>query len=84
MTTNRLHIDRIIRSKRKSLSIQIDDQGRVIVRAPKTVADRYIEDLILKKRAWIEDKQRLAAERRKSRENRGFRDGDRYLYLGAY
>ena len=84
LTTNRLHIDRIIRSRRKSLSIQIDDQGRVIVRAPRTATDRYIEELISKKRTWIEKKQRLVAERHENREYRDFRDGDRYLYLGTY
>lgn len=84
LTTDRLHIDRIVRSRRKSFTIQIDEKGTLIVRAPTTASDRSIYELVAKKQAWIEQKLQLVTERRGNMRNRKFRDGDLYLYLGRW
>ena len=81
---NSSRIDRIIRSRRKSFTIQIDEEGRVIVRAPNNATDTYILELVSKKHSWIEKKQKLVTERQRCMPYRNFSDGDRYPYLGKY
>ena len=44
----------IIRSDRKTISIEINRENRVIVRAPKRIADESIQKFIKDKSAWIE------------------------------
>lgn len=44
----------IIRSKRKTLALEITPDLRVVVRAPMGIPGRTIEDFIRQKRNWIE------------------------------
>ena len=44
----------LIRSKRKSLSVQITPAGEVIVRSPMRMPKREIDAFLESKRAWIE------------------------------
>lgn len=84
MTKDQPHIDRIIRSRRKSFTIQIDEAGKLIVRAPRNATDRTIYEIVSKKRTWIEKKLHTARERSRRMQNRSFKEGDRYLYLGEW
>lgn len=43
----------IIRSNRKTISIQIDRNGEVVARAPYRVSDRQIRQFLLEKESWI-------------------------------
>ena len=43
----------LIRSNRKSISIQITAQG-VVVRAPRAATDSQVEHYVQSKRSWIE------------------------------
>ncbi|MBR6510374.1 MAG: M48 family metallopeptidase [Clostridia bacterium] len=43
----------VIRSGRKSIAIEIKDDGKVIIRAPFFVSDLKIEQLLMKKKNWI-------------------------------
>ena len=45
---------RIIRSTRKTISIQIESSGEIIVRAPLKMPAAEIEKLVEAKRSWIE------------------------------
>lgn len=45
------------RSRRRSLSIQVQDDGRVEVRAPLRLPQRQIDDFLIAKSAWIHRKQ---------------------------
>ena len=54
----------VIRSKRKSFSMQLKESG-LIVRAPLWANEREIEDFILKHRSWIEKQARKQAERKR-------------------
>ena len=47
----------VIYSNRKTLSIQIDDEGILIVKAPKNTSNRIIDAFINKNSKWIENKQ---------------------------
>ena len=43
----------IVRSRRKTADIVIERDGRVLVRAPQTIPDERIEDMVEAKRYWI-------------------------------
>lgn len=43
----------LIRSNRKTISLIINKEAQLIVRAPAQVSQKYIEDYILSKQSWI-------------------------------
>lgn len=47
---------KITKSKRKSISIKVTDDGLVVVRAPKRVSEAYINSFIKKSSKWIDKK----------------------------
>lgn len=49
----------IIRSKRRTLCLQVKRDGRVIVRAPLKTSEKLINDFVLKHTEWIKKKQNL-------------------------
>jgi len=51
----------IIRSQRKTVSIQIKPDGQVIVRCPKRMGNAEVRKLVESRRAWIEKKLTQAA-----------------------
>ena len=53
---------KVIRSGRKSISIQVDSRGQVTVRAPYRAPMEDIEQFVEKKRAWIEKHVKAAQE----------------------
>ena len=53
----------ILRSKRKTLSIELKEEG-LLVRAPKRMSNREIQAFILSKKDWIEKHQKIMEERR--------------------
>ena len=53
----------ILRTKRKTLSLELKEEG-LLVRAPKRMSDREIQDFILSKKDWIEKHQKIIEERR--------------------
>lgn len=54
----------IIKTKRKTISLEIQREGRVIVRAPLGITERELEDFIESHKSWIERKRRLLEERK--------------------
>lgn len=71
----------LIRSARKTLSIEVDREGKVLVRAPRRCPKRQIEEFLVKKEAWIQEKSVLQRERL-SRQEMGIvlTDQQRHLY----
>lgn len=59
---------KVIRSKRRTISIIVDKKGQVTVKAPSFATDKQIKGFIYEKKSWIEKKQGEAKEREK-REN---------------
>ena len=53
----------VVRSKRKTIAIQVKPDGKVLVRAPKWMRERDIESFVQEKRAWIEKHLMLVQER---------------------
>jgi predicted metal-dependent hydrolase len=72
----------LIRSKRKTLALQIDKQGVLIVRAPKCLSVIQIEKFIEQKSAWIIKKQSEIITRTRDFEPKNFEEGELFLYLG--
>jgi hypothetical protein len=68
----------IIKSKRKTLSIIIEDNGNVIVRAPKFLSDYEIKKFVFDKSDWIISKLLNI----KTIEEKKYIDGEKFLYLG--
>ena len=58
----------LIRSKRKTLSIEIQPNG-VIIRAPKWASRREIENFIIRKESWIKKHQQKIQARQSQVEN---------------
>ncbi len=56
-------IDEIIRSSRRTLGIEISPTAKLIVRAPKALAESEIHRFILEKKHWIEQHQERVLER---------------------
>jgi len=74
-----IKIDKIIRSKRKTLALVIKADATLVVRAPMRVPLHYINNFVGKNRHWIEEKQRQVGTPVKKKE---FVDGEEFLYLG--
>lgn len=58
----------LIRSARKSLALQVKEDGRVVVRAPLSMAARRIEFFVIDHWDWVEkQRQRLSRQRENAR-----------------
>lgn len=77
------HIDQLIRSKRKTVAIIVQRDGKVIVRAPLKASERQIRQLVESKIGWIlEKKAQAAAQEQPPALKKKFAAGERFLYLG--
>ncbi|WP_052446812.1 M48 family metallopeptidase [Candidatus Soleaferrea massiliensis] len=72
----------LIRSNRKTISIQINRDADVIVRAPKRAPAALIERFLREKEAWIAEKRTEMLRLKQAREDFDIRPGDSVLYLG--
>ena len=50
--------NKIIRSKRKTISITINEDAELVVRAPKKLSIEKIQDFIYEKEKWINKKKK--------------------------
>lgn len=57
---------RIIRSRRKTISIQIDEELQITVRAPLRMSDRAIGEFLRERSAWIEEHLQKMRDRREA------------------
>ncbi len=75
-------IDKIIRSKRKSIALVVQTDGQLIIRAPKRATKRQINALIKKHAAWIAKKQAEALEVQENFAPHRFVEGEEFYFLG--
>ncbi|NLG02795.1 MAG: M48 family metallopeptidase [Clostridia bacterium] len=59
---------KIIKSRRKNISLMIDKQGDLIIKAPTFVTNRELYDLVERKQDWVLKKQREVLEQVKARQ----------------
>lgn len=77
-----IKIDKLIRSRRKTIGLQITNDARLIVRAPFFASEKLIHKLICSKERWIIAKQDYFKQRRNKVLIRKFVPGEEYLFLG--
>lgn len=70
------------RSRRTTADIVIERDGRVVVRAPVSIPDERIEDLVETKRYWIYKNLAEWRDLNATRVLREYRNGEGFLYLG--
>ncbi len=74
---------KIIHSKRKTIALQINENAELIVRAPRYVSKRRINQFIQNKMDWIEKTIEKAEKRKKAiHSNNEFKDGKLIWFLG--
>lgn len=79
-----MEIKKVIRSKRKTISLQVSDDATLIVRAPFEVSEKIINRVILKHSNWIEKKKKEMQLRDVKFSKKEFVNGEGFLYLGNY
>jgi hypothetical protein len=73
----------IMRSaRRKTVGISIGPDNRVIVRAPFSLGERRIAEILAGKSAWIMKRMALNSERGLRMRPREYADGEEFLFLG--
>ncbi len=70
----------LIRSKRKTLSLQINNDAELIVRAPNRLSIKKIEQFIDKKSAWIDSKIHACSNKKLAKPE--YKQDEDFLYLG--
>ena len=76
-----IEINKLVRSKRRTIALIVERDGSLTVRAPKRAAVVEIQTFILEKQGWILRTQ----ERIKSAAQvptREYKDGEKFLFLG--
>jgi len=79
---NEIKIDKIIRSKRKTIALIISADAMLVVRAPMMTTLKYIKSLVFKKRFWINEKKKQVLKNGVPAKNKEFVNGEGFLYLG--
>jgi hypothetical protein len=76
-------IDQLVRTRRRTLAIIIQEDGRLVVRAPLRASQASIDDFVRSREDWILGKQALARERADRFVPRQYASGEQFLYMGA-
>ena len=84
MEGERVKIEKIIRSKRKTIALQITDDATLVVRAPFDASGKTIKNIVNKHMDWIERKRREVISRDPKFAKKEFVNGEGFLYLGRY
>lgn len=72
----------LILSKRKTISIEVLQDGAIKVRAPIGVDKEKIIEQVIKKGEWIIAKRAEVKERFSNKPTREFKNGEKFMYLG--
>ncbi|HEC25536.1 MAG TPA: M48 family peptidase [bacterium] len=75
-------IDKIVRSKRKTVVLTITEDAELIVHAPMRTSLHYIHGLVTKNLPWIEKKKAAVNKLNMDYKPKEFVDGEEFLYLG--
>jgi len=74
--------DKIIRSKRRTVSLQINDRAELVVRVPNNFSSEDIQKIIDKNMEWIIRHKEEVRERISWYEPKKFVEGEEFLFLG--
>ena len=73
----------IIYSKRRTVALQINAKGKILIRAPYRTPKSFIENFVGKKANWLERKQQEIANRNEKYPKPNFEEGSEFYYLGC-
>jgi predicted metal-dependent hydrolase len=79
-----MKIEKIIRSKRKTISLHICEDATLIVKAPNNTSNEMINRVVIKHKNWVEKKKREVQSRDLKFIKKEFLNGESFLYLGNY
>ena len=79
---NEIPITELIRSKRRSIALEVKDDGALVVRAPHFLKEALVREFVHQKRAWIEKVRLRAGQRFAQHKPRAFIEGETFAYLG--
>jgi predicted metal-dependent hydrolase len=77
-----MKIDQIIRSKRKTFSLEIKPDGRLVVRAPQTASKAHIQAVVDQKAHWVTKTRARLAKQYQDVKPKTFTGGEKFWYLG--
>jgi len=77
-----MQIKKIIRSKRKTITLQVCDDATLIVKAPFKTGDNIIKQVINNHHKWLENKKKEILSRDIKYFKKKFVNGEGFLYLG--
>lgn len=75
-------IDQLIRSKRRTVSIEITRDAKVIVRAPLRAPEDLVMKFVRQRESWIKAKQQYVRSKQHTARNIEFKDGEELYYMG--
>ena len=64
----------LIRSRRKSVSIQVDGDCNITVRAPLKLSQEEIDEILLKKKEWLE--KAIISQQERKKDIKEYTDSD--------
>ena len=73
---------RLVRSARRTLAVQVNAAGEVVVRAPRRASQRAIEDFVAVQQPWIDRQVQRARKRIAERPLHSFEEGSTVPLLG--
>lgn len=76
-----IQVDQFLRSRRRTIAIQIQPDGQVVVRAPLRAPEKLVREFVESKAGWIQRKKAEALDRAAVPQKQ-FRAGEGFLFLG--
>ncbi len=76
-----INIEKIIKSKRKSVAIEVTDKGTLIIKAPNFLKNDELIKILESHKNWIKKRVDIAKQTRQFTYKR-FINGEKFLYLG--
>ena len=73
---------KVVRTRRRTADVVIERDGRVLVRAPKSIASNHIKGIVEMKRYWIYKNLAEWRDLNATRVLREYRNGEGFLHLG--
>jgi len=73
---------KIVKSRRRTVSLEINQEGVLTVRAPYGLDRTTIDDILKRHQLWIRKKRQEVQRRQELSRPKKFEDGEKFLWLG--
>ena len=78
----RPEVIKIVKSRRRTVSLEINQEGVLTVRAPYGLDRTTIDDILKRHQPWIRKKRQEVQRRQELSRPKKFEDGEKFLWLG--